>query len=324
MKGQKRKRRPRSYVPYATSQREVAKMHEQKYQPRPIIADENFQLMKNTEVVVDFVNRMRKQKNWTKYLGKKYVEIDLSRILQLDFSAVCGLLAEIENLRNKGVQTRGKLPIDEEIKNKLIDSGFVNSMYDAKGNRFETSAHADHYITQTGARRFTLEQNRRISEIVKKIMFHLTGESKHCVKLRNVFLEICANSLEWAGTKRWLIGVKYEEQRVIVIMADVGDGILGTLKKKNYQQLKDFISRSEIDVISGAFDKEYGSRSGNINRNKGLPAIKQAHKDGVLKELKVLTNNVAFSFDDVSESVILPSKFNGTLYRWLVDKDCIE
>jgi len=63
-----------------------------------------------------------------------------------------------------------------------------------------------------------------------------------------------------------------------------------------------------------------------VNRNKGLPAIKSGFDDGLLKNLKVLTNNVILHFDNGNDSKSINKKieFKGTLYRWVITKESLK
>ena len=112
---------------------------------------------------------------------------------------------------------------------------------------------------------------------------------------------------------------------VIFTITDVGKGILKTLNRKFKQKITDFITKESDDILKGAFIKKYGSKSKQVNRNKGLPAIKGGFDDGVLKDLKVLTNDVILHYDNDSKSgVINGTSFDGTLYRWTVTKDSLK
>ena len=132
-------------------------------------------------------------------------------------------------------------------------------------------------------------------------MQHLTGEISQCKSIKTIILEICGNSIEWGGTanKQWLLGVKYETGKVIFTVTDVGKGILETLHRKFSLQLADkFTNKSNDEVLIGAFDQKYGSSSQEVNRNKGLPAVKFNFEQGIIGNLKVLTNNVILHFND--------------------------
>lgn len=50
--------------------------------------------------------------------------------------------------------------------------------------------------------------------------------------------------------------------------------------------------KKDDNVLLSVFNKEYQSRTGEINRHKGLPNVMDAFKDGYIGELKVLTNYV--------------------------------
>ena len=83
---------------------------------------------------------------------------------------------------------------------------------------------------------------------------------------------------------------------------------------------------SDVEILQNAFVKKYGSSTQEINRNKGLPAIKKGFDDGLLKDLKVLTNNVILHFDNDKKSLsfIKQRGFDGTLYRWSITKESLE
>lgn len=108
----------------------------------------------------------------------------------------------------------------------------------------------------------------------------------------------------------------------------MGKGILETLKKRFGLVLKDiFTLKSPNDILKGAFDKKYGSTTQEVNRNKGLPAVKSHWEQGTINSLKVLTNNVILHFDsnELSETFSKGSpRFRGTFYQWEMTNDCIN
>ena len=253
--------------------------------------------------------------------------MDLSHIEFFDYSSICVLIAIINDLKVKRIYLRGNYPIDSKCKEKIIESGLLTFMYDDSGNPFEKSVKSDLLFVENGSKRLSKEDNKRISETVRNVVLHLTGEPKHCPKLRRILMEICGNSLEWGGTsnKQWLLGVMYEDNKAIFTITDVGKGILNTLNVKFKLKLKDlFTLKSDSEKLLGAFYKKYGSNTREINRNKGLPSIRRGFENGIINNLLVLTNNVVLHFEDNIRSEIMQKPyFNGTLYRWEVNKETI-
>lgn len=295
----------------------------------PINAPSNLCLMKKTEDCIDFFKKLRKENNISKEGKRCFVGISLSDVTEIDYSTTCVLLAIIGDLKSKGIHIRGNFPKDEKCKKDIIDSGLLNSMYDSSGNPYEKSIRSELLFIEKGTKKLTKQDNIRISNTVSKVNEHLTGQRKHCKKLRTILLEICGNSIEWGGTKnrQWLLGIKYEDDRVIFTITDVGKGIIKSLNRKFKAKFNDFFQgKSDDEILKGAFIKKYGSSSQKENRNKGLPAIKNGFDIGLLKNLKVLTNQVILHYDDDNLSKVMNrgKEFQGTLYRWVVTAESLN
>ena len=157
----------------------------------------------------------------------------------------------------------------------------------------------------------------------------LMGHKTKCSMLKSLLLEICGNTIEWseASSQRWQLGVIYDkDDSVIITVTDIGKGILGTLFGK-FRKLLEGLSKSDPEILYGAFEQKYGSSTKENNRNQGLRLVKRFHEEGCLKQLRVLTNNVFLDFDNMSNSVNLSSynqSFGGTFFQWVLDKECIS
>ncbi len=275
------------------------------------------------EDTVAFLSELRKESSISKSGKKCFIEIDLSEVIEFDYSSICVLVAIIKHLNVKNIRIRGNFPKDMNCKNNLIKSGLLNLMYDEKGKKFKKSDGADLLLLKSKQNKISHKDNQEISSLVKKINEHLTKRDAHLPVIRKIMLEIIANSIEWGynvtnKTKTWIIGVKYEDKQVIVTLTDIGQGILKTIYRKKLNKIKETFNK-DTEILRNAFNKKYGSTSKKINRNRGLPSIKKAHDDGRIKELKVLTNNIVIDFENKNNDIILEKqKFNGTLYRFLV------
>lgn len=293
----------------------------------PVIAPSNICLLSETHNSLEFYNELRRERNISKLGRTCFVQMDISRVIDFDYSSICVLIAISRDLESKGVYIRGNYPKDTECKNRIIESGILTFMYDNKGKPFEKSEKSDLLFIEKGSKILTREDNIRISKTVINVVKHLTGVENHLPKLRTILLEICGNSIEWAETynKQWLFGVKYDDDKAIFTVTDVGKGILKTLNKKFKHKLRDtFLMKQDDEILQGAFIKKYGSSSRKINRNKGLPSIKNGSDIGIIQNLKVLTNNVILHYDKEFKSEVLNKhSFGGTLYRWEVTSKTI-
>jgi hypothetical protein len=294
----------------------------------PVVAPENICLLSKTNDCLHFFKKLRKEKSISKNGRSCFVQMDLSEVKKFDYSSICVLIAIIRDLKTKKIFLRGNFPKDESCKQQIIESGLLTFMYDNKGNAFKKSEKSDLLFVEKGDKRLRKSENIVISKTIKNAVFHLTGEDKHLPKLRTILLEICGNSLEWSGTRnrQWLFGVKYEDKKAIFTITDVGKGILKTLNIRLRHKLKDVFTLSSDDqILRGAFEKKYDSSSHKVNRNKGLPSIKNGFDKGIMCNLSVLTNSVILHFDrDKDSEVFNNNKFDGTLYRWEITKETIK
>ena len=292
----------------------------------PVIAPENMCLLSKTNDCLKFFTELRHEKNVSKIGGTFFVVMDLSSVKEFDYSSICVLIAIIEDLNSKNINLRGNYTKDNSCKKRIIESGLLTFMYDDEGNKFKKSEKTDLFLIAKGAKILNREDNKNISKTIENAVKHLTGKENRLPKLKKILLEICGNSIEWSETKnkQWLFGVKYEDDKAIFTITDVGKGILKTLRKKFRNKLQDTFKKNDA-ILKRAFIKKYGSSSQKANRNKGLPSIKNGFNKGIINNLKVLTNNVILHYrKDAVDSEVLNNTFSGTLYRWELTKENIK
>lgn len=297
---------------------------------QPIIAPNDFRLIENTPECLSFFRNMRSDEYVSSNKLTKFVKISLVKVTKIDYGTVSILTAIHDSLRIKGILLQGDLPKNEECKKFFIDSGFLNDMVDDKNRSFPKAQKSDLIFFEKGIDFLSNDNSEKISNLIKNAVRHLTGVSRHFLPIKSILLELCGNSIEWSGSenKQWLLGIQYEQEKVIFTVTDVGKGILATLYKSHGKKFRDFISlKSDDEVLKGAFDKKYGSVSQEVNRNKGLPSLKVNYEDGNITNLKVLTNNVILDFDNKNNSKAFPkgtARFKGTFYQWETNIWCIN
>jgi hypothetical protein len=296
----------------------------------PVFAPEDFRLIENTEECLLFFRNIRNEENINTFKNLKIVLMSMKYVTQIDYGTTSILTAISDDLKYKGIVLKGDFPSDPKCKKFIIDSGILNHMVDERGNAFPKPEKSDLIFFEKGCGVLSTEDNKKISQMVMNVVNHLTGESKYCLPVKTIILEICGNSIEWGGTdnRQWLFGVKYEDEKVIFTVTDVGKGILDTLYRKFKHRITDvFTIKPNDEILKGAFNKKYGSNTQEINRNKGLPSVKSNFEQGTIKELKVLTNNVILHFDDDVQSKAFEKgkpRFKGTFYQWSMSNECIN
>ena len=297
-------------------------------EPPLLEAPENLELLNNTPKVLEFIHAIRHSKSVGKIRGIKAIRISLKKVKQIDFAALNIIKAIGEDLRIKAILMSIDLPDDLRCKQYLIDSGFLDYMFDRDGKKYPKGKASDEIIFEKGFGKLTTVQNKKITQIIQNTVFHLTGERHHFSPLKKTILEICGNSIEHAYTKKgqWALSVKYEDDYVLFTVTDLGRGILDTLYRKYSTEIRE-VFKSRDQILLNAFIKKYGSSTKEENRNKGLPMIKIISDKGLIEDLLVVTNDVFLPLDSRNRPLLLKqtnTKFRGTFYEWKVSKQTIQ
>ncbi len=252
----------------------------------------------------------------------------LRDIIKIDYAAISALTSISDDLKSKEIVINGDFPLSIDCRQFLIESGFLNKMVDENNKKFPANHKSDFIVFEKGEGILSKKDRKAISSLMKDVVRHLLGDTTdlNLKPVISAILEICGNSIEHAE-KDWLLGIKYGEDKVTFTVNDVGKGILETLHFKFSKHFWEYMGiKSSLDMLSGAFEKKYGSSTEEINRNKGLPSIKANFDNGIIKNLIVLTNNVILHFANKEGSRVLNkgrARFKGTFYQWQITKSSI-
>jgi len=300
----------------------------QRQQEITIDAGRNFALFTHPDEVIDLIHELDKYKTKPAFL--KRIFIDLSNIKSIDIGAINVLLAKINEISKlKRLHISGNMPIHSECHNLFEESGFLEYMVDLSGKKFAKKS--DSFILSIGSDK-TL--NEKIGRSIEKSMGYLTGEEKSYPPVYSIVQEMCSNSIEWANqsdskSKNWLLGIQFDkkddEPIVNFALTDIGFGIIKTINRKLGTKFKESIGNiSDLEILIRTFDKIYGSKSKEPNRNNGMPLIKKRFEKGYISELRVVTNKVFYDFSNNEQSKVLNRNFPGTYYSWSINSKCIE
>lgn len=295
-----------------------------------IFAPSDFRLLENTNQCLSFFREIRNFRNFRVLSnGVRQVKISLSAVEQIDYASISILSAIGDGLKLVRVNMQGDFPRNQLCKDMIIESGFLNQMYNGNNKKYNIKSRSSLIFFEKGVDRLSRQDNINLSKLIRQVVKHLTGVEGNFAPLKTILLEICGNSIEhaYSNNKHWLLGIKYENEKVVFTVTDIGKGILDTLYRKFSSKLSDvFYFNSRLDILKGAFDKKYGSRTKEVNRNKGLPAVKCMIEDGGILDLVVLTNDVIWFYNNEQLSRKFKqgeARFRGTLYQWTITKDCI-
>lgn len=288
-------------------------------------APNDFRFLQNTKECSVFFNKIRK----AGISGIKHYKIDLSDVEHIDFASTMMLSAIGEELLNKGCTLSGNSPKRSECGRYLREAGFFNKLFDKNGRRFPNANSSEFITVERGQFKLTKEHYEAFRNLIKHIRLHLTGNQQGKRIYSTIIKEICANSIEWSEAEKsqWTIGAKFEGNKVIIVILDLGKGILEKLYVDYWIHIKDFLTiKNDAEVLYGAFEQKYGSSAQEANRNQGLPCIKSAYDEGHIKDLKVVTNNSIIDFASGEQTRFSHHRatFKGTLYSWCMDAECLK
>jgi hypothetical protein len=224
---------------------------------------------------------------------------------------------------SKRLKIWGTLPSDSDCNAIIKNSGFLDYMANMHGEKFKKNDDNNLIIKLGGSK----TRNEQVGRAIKNSMNYLTGTAQHFPPVFSIVQEICSNSVEWANTveknKNWFLGISYnkksENKYIEYTLTDIGFGILKTLRKKHYQILTDLLLIRNEDVLERAFDKKYNSQSGEPNRNKGLPLIKDKYEKNLINDLIVVTNDVILDFNSAQRAKKLKNSLPGTFFTWKIN-----
>lgn len=286
-----------------------------------ISVPKKFQLFENRSEVIAFLSNLL---DFRLNHRVKIINLELQDVEFIDSGAICMLLCVVNHLALYQIRVQGDVPFDEKCKKIFIESGFLNYMKDEDGQPYKIDS--SNLIVKAGK---GTTGNKNISIAIKKSMEFLLSTPRRYQPAYTVAMEICSNSVEHAyvsHAKNWLLSVHQNDNNTVTFtMTDTGQGILKTLKKKFKRELeKAFLNKNDCDVLFSAFQRKYGSSTEEINRNRGLPCILDKFDNELIRELKVITNNVYLDFEDQTNNQILNKPFPGVLFSWVIDIDCVN
>lgn len=288
---------------------------------KTIAVPQTFELLTNHNEVIGFFNSLLDSKQDRKL---KQIKLDLSAVSSMDSPALCLLLSVINELAYSKIKVTGNYPNNTECAKMFIESGFLQYMRDEHGHKLNVEA--PNFIKEAGK---SQTKNKNISDAVRRAVRFITGSDDRFQPAYTVSMELCTNSVEHAYEKRpihWLLGVhKVNDGTVGFTMADTGVGILKTLNRKFKHEIEDILHfRSNRDILYRAFLRKYGSATEMVNRNKGLPCVLDKYKNGLIKNLKVITNDVYLDFGRKDADFKMQYSLPGVLFYWEIDNDCLD
>lgn len=228
------------------------------------------------------------------------------------------LLSNINHVSRKGLFVFGNSPNNYDARQVFVHSGFLSHM-NCINKRDPAISSGDGLIVNLGK---DVYNSWNADNLISKAIKRISGSKQLYQRLNGIVGEMGGNAIQYAynDNKHYLFGAFYEEGKYSFVFADSGFGILQTLRRNFGKTMIDLIStKGPVEVLRGAFNEKYGSKTGEDNRNRGLPFIKSNFDEGYISNLIVISNNVLLNFANPSESLKLKANYSGTVYYWQVE-----
>lgn len=294
----------------------------------PLSAPKDFRFIEKSEDALFFFNKLRIKENCSIIRGQMIFRISLSKVELIDFATISILKCLFEEAKYYGIIIKSNLPRNSKCREFLVNSGFLNNMYDDKLKEIQIKSSGSHFSIEKKVGIVTIKDMESFDKISAESYQYLTGNPGFSDDVIKLLKEIGGNAVEWSNSynNQWQIGVFFTEDKVIFNATDLGRGIRDSLYISNKLKMVDiFLIRDDLDILERAFDMKYGSLSQEINRNQGLPSIKKAHSDNKIANLFVCTNNVILNFGSNNSRMFdnFALNFDGTFYQWELNKSCL-
>lgn len=322
---QKKKELRRSYQ--GSSKLEIAEKKSLKGFVK-ISAPENFSFTKYPEKTIEFIQKLERQ-----YQKRNKVFLNLSKIIELDYSAISVLVSVMFTFKSRNIDFNGNFPLNFTLKKMLIDSDFFKYLNRPVGEKLEYSIGKKNQIFTRANKEVNSELGLLVMEEASQTIWN---EKRICKGLQRTLLELMHNTNNHAdenakGVKHWWLSVNHnaKENKVSFVFIDYGVGIFESLKKKppnnkwfgTFEKIASRVKYGTNDeVLKLLLNGElHMTVTGEHFRGKGLPGIKQVQDRNQISNLHLISNNV---YSNVGEEsyIKLKNNFSGTFAYWELTK----
>ena len=287
-----------------------------------LIAPSNFSIYSNPEGTLSFFAQIEEK---IRYGSPVYFDMQNIEILTID--AIMYFLAMLKKIKVLKIiyAFRGSMPKNMSCELLLRASGF----FDYVTSHISPDLTRDSSIIQINTGQYA--ETAIVERLCVFAMSKLGVNRQDTKRLYEMIIELMTNTKQHAyndnkrkfATTEWYVFAKHdiESNSVRFIFLDTGEGIPSTVKKTFMEGLP-VIGKSETSYIQSALEGELlRTRTGQAYRGKGLPKIYSFHKEGLIKDLTIISN---YGYFGGKRSNDINRKLNGTLFYWELVKGTVQ
>lgn len=300
-----------------------------------IKAPANFSLIKNPELVIEFISKLR-----AAYESEQEVFVVLRDVTKIDYDAIVVLLSIVVRFKSQNIGLVGDFPSDYTANKTLTESGFFKNLW---RNTFEESDRYNIKQTQNLSHDNIIHthawknvDSELSATIIQKASETVWGSLRRCQGAQRTLIELMLNTNNHAvigkeGERHWWLSVNHQrhENKVSFSFIDYGVGVFTSLNNKKdgskfhnaiNKMLSLFSFQSNAQLLKLILEGELHRTVTNEHyRGKGLPGIYEALKRNSFSNLFIITNDV---YADVSRGVFreIRNNFTGTFLYFELEK----
>jgi hypothetical protein len=263
---------------------------------------------------------------------KRKVWVVMRDVNEVTYDALVVLLSVMILFRSSKIEFNGDLPKEEKAKNIVINSGFLDTLYNKRNEGYK--------MTKPNS---LLRARKKVdagfsAEVLDEVGKKLWNSPKRFQGVNRVLIELMQNTHNHAspsslGEKHWWLSINHDHElnSVSFSFVDYGVGIFNSLDNKPKtskffglvnQLRRKFEFGDNANLLKLILDGELHkiATSKEEFHGKGLPCVKKSMERNQLSNLFIISDNV---FADITKEsyVLLDNSFSGTFIYWELTKN---
>lgn len=217
----------------------------------------------------------------------------------------------VKDEEKKKVQLCCVLPKNKKLKKIILNSGFYKS---------NTTNNKDNSGIYEG-----INVDNDLSAYVTEVLLAKTNGCKSdFAYLYNCLSEMMENTAKHAYEEKnkenktektfWYLSFENFKNKYCFVFFDTGKGIPATINKKMFSDVLNPF-KSQSDLLLSALKGEERTRTTQVHRGKGLPAILEMAEKRV-SNMKIISSKACYNLNGNND---LKTEFKGTFYYWEIE-----
>lgn len=262
-----------------------------------------------------------------KAMPKSDFLINLQNVSEVTTDAVMYLIALMRNhkeSRKRLYSFHGNYPTNELARNTFIESGFLKFV-NSRSRRLPEKSSKMSIVCGTNSDAVSAKQ------ICLFVADKLEISTSYVKDLYEVIIEMMSNVYYHAYNgdedtmlPEWYMYAEHIQDKVNFLFLDTGLGIGKTVQKHSlYEKVINKVGvGSESKLIKSALNGDFRTQTGEINRGKGLPSIKEYACKNKIESFHILSGRGHCWFENQSVVCHQELKYNlyGTIYIFTIKK----